>query len=357
MTIVEGQIEPLEKLKESLSRRGITRFNSIGEITRFLRDYESERKRLRSHIESALEAEIQDMQSTLSSHQQAYDELKTTLRNEIKQKIQQLEVDTKQASDKSTRNIIVKVFYFIKLKSLSRRKTNLENNLEHILKKKTRKAEHTVARLKNAIDERLENKNNIISERCKNSLEDLTYTKEVVDGLYTLVAGAIGESSVVKALQQLSDDCYLINDYSIEFNPPIYNKKENDRIFSIQIDHLLVCQSGVFLLETKNWSKSSTENLDLRSPVKQILRTNFALFVLLNSDSSVNSIELERHHWGAKRIPIKNVIVMINEKPKVEFKHVKVLSLKELTGYIQYCDHTFSGEEVKRIFEYLKNRM
>jgi ElaB/YqjD/DUF883 family membrane-anchored ribosome-binding protein len=357
MIIVEGQIEPLKKLKESLSRRGITRFNSIGEINRFLRDYESKKKQLPSQIESALEAEIQDMQSTLISHQHSYDELKTNIRNEIKQKIQNLEVETKQASDKSNRNIFYKVFYFLKIKSLSRRKSNLENNIESILKKKTSNAEYAVAKLKYKIDDCMKNRKSIISERCKKSLDHLTYTKEVIDGLYTLVAGAIGESSVVKALQQLSDDCYLINDFSIKFAPPIYNKKENDRIFSIQIDHLLVCQSGVFLLETKNWSKTSVENLDLRSPVKQVLRTNFALFVLLNSDSKLNNIKLERHHWGAKKIPIRNIIVMINEKPKEEFKHVKVLSLNELIGYIQYFDQTFNGEEVKGIFEYLKKRM
>ena len=357
MTIVEGEIEPLKKLKESLSRSGITRFNSIGEINRFLRDYESEKKQLPSQIESALEAEIQDMQSTLISHQQTYDELKTNIRNEIKQKIQKLEVETKQTSDKSNRNIFYKVFYFRKIKSLSRRKSSLENNLERIIKKKTSNAEYVVAKLKYKIDDCLENRKSIISERCKRSLDDLTYTKEVVDGLYTLVAGTIGESSVVKALQQLSDDCYLINDFSIKFYHPIYNRKENDRIFSIQIDHLLVCQSGVFLLETKNWSKTSVENLDLRSPVKQILRTSFALFVLLNSDSKLNDIKHERHHWGAKKIPIRNIIVMINEKPKEEFKHVKVLSINELIGYIQYFDQTFNGEEVKGIFEYLKKRM
>ena len=143
----------------------------------------------------------------------------------------------------------------------------------------------------------------------------------------------------------------------LNFDPPIYNKNEDDRIFSIQIDHLLICQSGVFLLETKNWSRRSIENLDLRSPVKQILRTSYALFVLLNSDSKFNDIKLEHHHWGSKKIPIRNVIVMTNEKPKEEFKHVKVLSLSKLNGYIQYFEQLFSGEEVKSIFEYLKNRM
>ena len=357
MTIVEGQIETLKKLKESLSRSGITRFSSIGEIRRFLRDFETEKKQLPSRIESELEAEIQDMQSTLVSHQQAYDELKTKIRNEIEQQIHKLEAEIERVSDRSNRNVFYRVLYFLRISSLSRRASSLENNLERIINKKTSSAEKTIARLENEIADLLKNKRELVSERCKKSLDDLTNTKEIVDGLYTLVAGAIGETSVVNALHQLSDDYYLINDFSIEFDPPIYNKKENDRIFSIQIDHLLVCRSGVFLLETKNWSKTSVENLDLRSPVKQILRTSFALFVLLNSESRLNDIKLERHHWGAKKIPIRNIIVMIKEKPKEEFKHVKVVSLNELIGYIQYFDQTFDGEEVKGIFEYLKKGM
>ena len=102
---------------------------------------------------------------------------------------------------------------------------------------------------------------------------------------------------------------YLFNDFSMEFNPPIYNKKENDRIFSIQIDHLLISDSGIFILETKNWSKQSIKNLDLRSPVKQILRTSYALFVLLNSESEYNKIKLNRHHWGSKVTLFVNIDV------------------------------------------------
>ena len=56
---------------------------------------------------------------------------------------------------------------------------------------------------------------------------------------------------------------------------------------------------------------------------------------------------------GNKQIPIKNIIVMTNEKPKEEFKHVKVLSLNELNGYIKYFDPIFNNAEVKSIFDYL----
>lgn len=320
MTIVEGQIESLEKLKESLRRSGITRFSSIGEIRRFLRGFESEKKKLPARVESELEAEIQDMQSTLISHQQTYDALRAKTRNELEQQINKLEAEIRLARARSERNTFLRVFYFLRIKFLSRRASSLRRNLESTLENKTSNAENGVARLQHEITGLLENKKKLVSERCKEALDDLTYTKEVVDGLYKLVAGAIGETAVVNALQKLSDDYYLINDFSIRLNPPIYNKQEKDRIFTIQIDHLLVCQSGVFLLETKNWSKSSVENLDLRSPVKQILRTSFALFVLLNSESRRNDLRLEHHHWGAKKIPIRNIIVMINEKPRGEFR-------------------------------------
>lgn len=356
MTIVDGQIGPLKQLKDSLSRSGITRFNSIGEITRFLRKYESKRKQVPSRIERELESEITEMLSALGSHQQTSDEMRTNIRNEVQQKIHALEADTQEASDKSNQNIIFRVLYFFKIRSLSRRKINLENSLERTLKVRTREAEHAVARLKRDIDHLLKNKSKIVSERCKKSLDELAYTKEVVQEHYTLVAGAIGENAVVTALQKLSDECYLINDFSLRFNPPIYYKRENDRIRSIQVDHLLVCPSGVFILETKNWRRSSVENRDLRSPVKQILRSNFALYKLLNSMSRLNTIKLDQHHWGSKRITLRNIVVMIGEKPKEEFRHVKVLSLKELTGYIQYFEHTLSGEEVKRIFEFLRKR-
>lgn len=355
MTIVVGQIESLKKLKEILNENGITRFNSIGEINTFIKNYESEKKEIPKIIENSLDEEINNLQSDLNKRQQIYEDLKVDILNELNHKIKKLEETSKQTIEKSNKNLFNKIFYYLKIKILTNKKSTLEKNLEKIVREKTCITEHEVTKAKNKLDDYRENKKNIISTRCAESYKELDSTKKVVDGLYTLIAGAIGENSVVNELQKLSGNYYLINDFSVEFNPPIYNKKENDRIFSVQIDHLLICQSGVFLLETKNWSKQSIKNLDLRSPVEQILRTSYALFVLLNSESKFNNIRLTRHHWGSKKIPIRNIIIMTNEKPKEEFKHVKVLSLNELNGYIKYFDQIFSEAEVENIFNYLNN--
>ena len=353
MTIVQGQIQPLKKLKEVLNQNGVTRFRSIGEIDRFIKTYESEKQEIPGHVESSVDAEIEEMQSALIACRQIYDDLRSKSLNGLHLKLRSLEVEQKQVLEKAGRNLLWRTICYPKTLYLSFRTSYLGNNLERIVKKKTRTAAKRVSEKNSTLESFLENKTKTISDRCEESYKELAATKEVVDGLYSVIAGAIGENSVVNELQKLSDNYYVFNDFSVDFDPPIYSKKENDRIFSIQIDHLLVCQSGIFVLETKNWSKHSIKNMDLRSPVKQIRRTGYALFVLLNSDSDFPDIELEHHHWADKKIPIKNIIVMTNAKPKEEFKHVKVFSLSELNGYIQYFDPIFSSKEVESIFRYL----
>jgi hypothetical protein len=195
--------------------------------------------------------------------------------------------------------------------------------------------------------------NNAVEQSSLKDLSELERKKSVIDKLNSFIYGALGEQKVVKTLEALSDEYFLINDFAVSFSPAIYNRQENDYIKSIQIDHLLVAPSGIFLIETKNWSEKSLENLSLRSPVQQIKRTSYVLFKLLNNEMSNLHVRLDKHHWGDKKISIKNLIVLTNTKPKEEFQYVKILTLKELLGYINYFKPTFSSIETQRIADFL----
>ena len=120
--------------------------------------------------------------------------------------------------------------------------------------------------------------------------------------------GDIQIKCIGRLLEKLSDEYIIINDFSVSFSPAIFNRQENDYIKSVQIDHILVAPSGIFLIETKNWSEKSLENLNLRSPVQQIRRASFVLFMLLNNAMSNYYLSLDRHHWGDKKISIKKRI-------------------------------------------------
>ena len=163
----------------------------------------------------------------------------------------------------------------------------------------------------------------------------------------------MGEQKVVKELEKLSNEYILINDFALSFPRPVYNQQENDYIRSIQIDHLLISRSGIFLIETKNWSQRSQQNWQLRSPVAQIRRANFALFKIVVGGLASNDLYLNQHHWGDRKIPIRNLIVLTTTKPAEEFQHVKVLTLHELLNYVTYFKPTFSTQETEGIANYL----
>jgi hypothetical protein len=354
MTIVHGQIESLKRIKATLYQKGIIRFNSMGDINDFIKNYELEKQEIFNQIEQDLNVEIDDLQADRIKFQNNYDNLKTEIINKLNNKIVRLKSKYDLIQSRNTKNPLRKIFNWLQLRILKFKKTELEKNFNKIINKYTFIADQEVNKTNTNIHEYTINKKKIISERSLPKCRELDYTKEIVDGLNPLIAGAIGENLVVKELEKLSDEHILFNDYSIDFKKPIYNKKENDRIFSIQIDHLLITNSGVFILETKNWSKKSVESFDLRSPIKQIRRTNHALFKLLNSDTKEEVINLKRHHWGRKEIPIRNIIVMINEKPKEKFKYVQVKTLNELNQYISYFEPIFDDSEVNSIYKYLR---
>lgn len=195
--------------------------------------------------------------------------------------------------------------------------------------------------------------NEAISQSAQYPLSELERKKATIDELNSFIYGALGEQKVVKTLESLSDEYFLINDFAIYFSPAIYNRQENDYIKSVQIDHILVGPSGIFLIETKNWSEKSLENLSLRSPVQQIKRTSFVLFKLLNNEMSKYHLLLNRHHWGDKKISIRNLIILTNTKPKEEFQYVKILTVNELLGYVNYFKPSFSNTETQRIADFL----
>ena len=125
-------------------------------------------------------------------------------------------------------------------------------------------------------------------------------------------------------------------------------KKEGYSKFSIVIG-----PSGIFLIETKNWSRASIENNDFFSPVEQIKRNNYALFCYLNGYINGSFFSAFNDNWGSRKISPRNVILMINSKPKKEFQFVKILFLSEVCNYITYFDKTFNDEQVKQLIYFL----
>jgi len=241
-------------------------------------------------------------------------------------------------------NFIKKIISSIKLYSLKKQSNYFIKNKNELLKSTVKELAINIKNDEHFIKEYETEKQNLIEKRAQFETKQLEYTRNVLEDSINLISGAIGENLVVKEIMKLSDEYTLINDFNLSFSPPIFNPKLNHRIYTVQIDHVLISRAGIFIIETKNWSKTSVNAISMRSPVEQIKRSNFALYVYIT-----NNITLDDHHWGEQKIPIRNLIVMINNKPKAEFKYVNIKLLRELNAYIKYFEPVLTQNQLTRI--------
>jgi len=346
-------IGSLTTLKSHLEYNNIHDFKSLKEVIDFQSSYPTFRQQLISTHEKLIEQEknmlnidLQQIDTTIDIQKQ---QVEKRLISEIDALKQQLTFSTNDVSTNLFQKLTKNFIQWNYKRKLRHKERNFDieviksiNKLVDIRQVKNKRYQFITSQFNAALE-----------ESSQTALSEIERKKSVIDRSSSFIYGALGEQKVVKTLADLSDEYFLINDFAVSFSPAIYNRQENDYIKSIQIDHLLVAPSGIFTIETKNWSEKSLENLILRSPVQQIKRTSFVLFKLLNNQMSNFPLRLEKHHWGDKKISIKNLIVLINTKPKEEFQHVKILTLNELLGYINYFKPTFSSIETQRIAEFL----
>jgi hypothetical protein len=355
MCKVHKPVGCLTTIKTHLKRYNINEFNSLNEVISFQRSFPALRHQIISDHELLIEKEkanlseeILQLDNIIKTDKIHFESYFLSEIEEVKQKLNSLSVSTGF-------NFIKRLVNYTKHRSYTKKLQNLEANLN----------ENVNYAIRDLVGQQHDKTNryiyintyfsNAVNESSLRMIKELECKQRVIDEVKNSIYGALGEHKVVKELENLSDENVLINDFTLSFHPAIYNRQENDYIKSIQIDHLLVTPSGLFLIETKNWSEESLKNLDLRSPVQQVKRTNFALFKTITDNISSGRLRLQQHHWGDKKIPIRNLIVLTNSKPEDEFQFVKVLKVSELLNYIGYFKPIFTSAETQTIANYLLN--
>lgn len=352
MCKVYNPVGSLTTVKSHLLDNNIQDFKSVNELIAFRKSYPSVKQEIISNHQLLIEKERETLCDELVSLQDSINAKKNEVEEQLKLEIEELELSI--SSILSTNfNVFKKVIAHFKKKQIEfkvlLKKRTFNQDINYALKHLTNNYDVKDSRYQYIQS----NFDDAVMDSALLKLSEHERRKKVIDHINNSIYGAIGEQKVVKELERLSDDYILINDFNYTFYPVIYNKQNDDRIKSIQIDHVLISRSGIFIIETKNWSQESMESLNLYSPVQQIKRTNFALYRLLNTNISNTKVRLNNHHWGDRKLPIRNLIVLIKNKPIEEFQHVKVLTLNELLGYVNFFQPCFSNNEVQSIANYL----
>ncbi len=256
MAQIHGQIDSLKQIRQTLDVMGISRFNSINQLNDFLKNYKSEETIIQKRYENELAKDIVDLKQSIQYNQEVLKRVRNKSLEKLNRKMIanfNLMAQIKKEYDNS---YIERLFASLIVKVINIRFNYLHNNYDSILKNSSLDVEKKIDKEHQTLKRFILEKDKEVEVRSKKDIKHLAQVKDVVSNLNPLIAGAIGENLVVEEIKKLSDDYILINDFSLHINPPIRYKKDNSWIQSIQIDHLLISKAGIFILETKNWSKT-----------------------------------------------------------------------------------------------------
>jgi len=354
MCKIYNTVGSLTVVKSHLLAHDIDEFKSIKELIDFQKNYPALQQQIVVNHRQVIQNETASLTLETPQLKKLIDEKRAELEQQKSIEVRKLEARL-NSLDLNHSNIFHRFINHLKRVGVKRKLFSVSRNFENIIASSLNPliTDFNIKNVRyNFITTRFDD---AVSESSERSLSELARKKNVIDQINNYIYGAIGEQKIVKELEKLSNEYVLINDFTLEFHPAIYRKQNNDYIKSIQIDHILVSTSGIFLIETKNWTQKSMDNIDLHSPVDQIKRTNYALYRLLNERISSSKLRINTHHWGDRKIPIRNLIVLIKHKPTQEFQHVKLLALEELLNYITYFQPSISNNDVQTIASELES--
>lgn len=352
MCKVHNPVGSLMAIKTHLHRHKLDEYKSLNELINFQKNYPSARRQIILNHAVLLEQEKSTLNERIAQLDCLIKTQKTVVKKQLLSQVKDLRARLSNVSSVQT-NVNQVVITHFKKNSL-RLKIEIKKLIPRIkLAYSLRPLTREYNRKSNQYQYITSNFEEAVLQSGRPELENIDNKKALIDQINSSIYGAQGEQKVVRELEKLSDDYILINDFTRKFNPQVYNRRENDYIKSIQIDHILIAPSGIFIIETKNWNDRSLYDPTFYSPVKQVQRTNFALYRLLYGKAFNLKRFVYKSRWGFRKIPIRNLIVFINHKPNRESQYVKMLTLNELLGYVRYFPPCFSPEETQKVAEYL----
>ena len=156
-----------------------------------------------------------------------------------------------------------------------------------------------------------------------------------------LRTGAHGENDVIDELSKLDDNYHILGGVEIELPHWVtYNGQKN--LKSAQMDIVVVCPKGIFMIEVKNYTDDFVRNGDWKfNPYEQTDRASRVLWIAMQDilkDCKITSILLS---------------IRGNLRYNDAFRFVNVASLNSINDFITKKPDYLSNDEVNHVVDHL----
>jgi hypothetical protein len=156
--------------------------------------------------------------------------------------------------------------------------------------------------------------------------------------------GQQGEKTVIKTLtNNLNDEYHLING--------VYQKGKGD------IDHIVLGPTGVYVLETKNWSGKIVCNGDQWHRPGKDIKSNPSLQVKHNTQK-IKKLINSSHIFQKPDIWIEGVLVFTNTHANLTINNptITILNIQQLPNYIKkQKNNHLTKQQIQQITEQIQN--
>lgn len=339
MAKVVGQSGAYKGVLAALSRVKLS-INSLDELAKLqssiiqfmrtaqanaLAEFESEATRLQTRLKEAEEV----MQTSLAEGTQKYEQ---------ERQIIQSTIDRIQADRNDFGSLLSNLFPLSRLFSwwrLYRQSSKAKEELSHLegeRKKVCKSLTKPVSKQKQELEKYLQGKNSYVKSRVAFIEEQLACVTRLIEK--GEAGGAAAELEVIAKLQQLSDEWIVLNDVNLTSDQWHYFQGEH--LKTAQLDHVAIGPGGVFIIETKNWSREFVEKGEFHNPYSQIERAKKLCGIILSKQGAptkIRGIISTRTHMPEKPSNSKSVIK----------------KCEELTNYLLWFDQELTPSEIKRV--------
>jgi len=159
-----------------------------------------------------------------------------------------------------------------------------------------------------------------------------------------LRTGTYGENDVIDELAKLDDSYHILCGIEIELPYWVtYNGRKN--LKSAQMDLVVVCPKGVFMIEVKNWSdKYAEQNKRGLNPYEQTERAGRVLWITLQNE------------FGDGEFSVTNVLLSIrgNLLYSQNYRSVFVSSLTGINQFLEKRQDVLDEEDIEDLVEALE---
>ncbi|MBP1908447.1 NERD domain-containing protein [Methanolobus bombayensis] len=350
MVVQYGKSGAEKDLINLVQKEGFS-IESLTEIDFILKNIKEQYEEKKPIIYDQIKLEIDGLKINIETAENTLELQKSQVRKDIEIETENLkkEIEELQSISFEIKHLLNYFSSKLRLRSSIKKLNHLETDVEIEINKRLEGSQSSLESLKRQLNYLENNTDNEVKSRLSDLVSQLSKLKEIKKS--NEYKGALGELAVIKNLCELSDNYYLFNDLYLELSD--YIRFKGSSLKSAQIDHLVVGPTGVYVIETKNWSKNYTQavfNDGSYTPFDQIQRSGYLVYRYLNNNKYGSTLQRIYYNLAEDEVKVKSIIAVVGSKiPFGKNRYIKVLSYNAVNLYIKKGNPILTAETVDEI--------